>query len=158
MKDQCPSALRSQCTLWGKKKINGRNAFNTIVFVLQSYPLTSSLAYPTFLLYWYMSSSPSKPKQRVKRPKTKTFDILELFLNWQRKTTLATISRALLQQWRPAASWVVLSLRAWPAGWGRGELPLPFVSCSSQMCAILRPSVEEKHFWMWVQQRNAEMV
>lgn len=77
-----------------------------------------------------MSSSPSRPKQTVKRPKTKTFDILELFLNWQRKTTLATTSRVLLQQWRPAASWVVLSLSAWPAGWGRGELPLPFVSCS----------------------------
>lgn len=94
----------------GKKNKNGRNALNTTVSVLQSYLLTSSLAYPIFLLYWYMSSSPRKPKQGVKRPKTKTFDILELFLNWQRKITVATNSRVLLQ-WRPAASWVVLSVR-----------------------------------------------
>lgn len=92
-----------------------------------------------------MSSWPSRPKQTVNRPKTKTFDILELFLNWQRKTTLATMSSVLLQQWRPAASWVVVSLRARLAVWGREELPLPFVSCSWTLRAILKP-VEEKTF------------
>lgn len=115
------------------KKIKMEGMLKTQQFcspVLPTYLLTGISNFFAILVYVILT----KQTKTVKTPKTKTFNILEVFLNWQRKTTLATISRVLLQQWRPAASWVVLSLRA---SWRlrRWELPFPLVSCSwSSVC------------------------
>lgn len=68
MKDQSPSALLSQCILWGKKNLkNGRNAVNTTGFVPQSYPQNSGQKGP-----WEISSPRPWSKQDEKGPQNWT--------------------------------------------------------------------------------------